>query len=104
MKMNRFETFLMTFDLGRKIYLRGIVQKLHEISQLPSGKKILEIGCGNGIGTQLIHEYFKPNEFIATEYDESLVEITKDKVKDLNILVETADATHFRFSNAELMP
>jgi len=101
MKMNKFETFLMTFDLGRKIYLRGIVQKLQQISRLSSNKKILEIGCGNGIGTRLIQEYFKPNEFIATEYDESLVEITKDKVKDLNILVEAADATQFRFSNDE---
>lgn len=101
MKMNQFETFLMTFDLGRKIYLRGIVKKLQEISQLPANKKILEIGCGNGIGTRLIHEYFKPSEFIATEYDESLVEITQAKVKDLNVTVEQADATKFRFANNE---
>jgi ubiquinone/menaquinone biosynthesis C-methylase UbiE len=101
MKMNQFETFLMKFDLGRKIYLRGIVQKLQEISQLPPNKKILEIGCGNGIGTRLIHEYFQPSELIATEYDESLVEVTKEKVKDLNILVEQADATKFRFTNNE---
>lgn len=101
MKMNRFEYFLMNFDMGRKIYLRGIVKKLQEISQLPPNKKILEIGCGNGIGTRLIHEYFKPSELIATEYDESLVEITQNKVKDLNVLVEQADATKFRFANNE---
>lgn len=101
MKMNQFETFLMTFDFGRKVYLRGIVKTLQEISQLPSNKKILEIGCGNGIGTRLIHEYFKPSELIATEYDESLVEITKEKVKDINVLVEQADATKFRFVDNE---
>lgn len=101
MKMNQFETFLMTFDFGRKIYLRGIVKKLQEISQLPPKKKVLEIGCGNGIGTRLIHEYFQPSELIATEYDESLVEITQQKVKDLNVLVEQADATKFRFANNE---
>ena len=101
MKMNQFETFLMTFDFGRKIYLRGIVEKLQNISQLPPNKKILEIGCGNGIGTRLIHEYFKPSELIATEYDESLVEITKEKVKDINVLVEQADATKFRFADNE---
>ena len=101
MKMNQFETFLMTFDFGRKIYLRGIVKHLQEISKLSVGKKILEIGCGNGIGTRLIQEYFKPNEFVATEYDESLVEITKQKVKDLNVLVEAADATNFRFEDNE---
>ena len=48
MKMNKFEYFLMTFDLGRHAYLRGIVKKLQGLSQLGSGKKILEIGCGNG--------------------------------------------------------
>jgi len=101
MKMNKFETFLMTFDFGRKVYLRGIVKKLQEISQLPPNQKVLEIGCGNGIGTRLIHEYFKPSEFIATEYDEGLVEITQEKVKDLNVLVEQADATKFRFANNE---
>lgn len=101
MKMNQFETFLMTFDFGRKVYLHGIVKTLQEISQLPPNKKILEIGCGNGIGTRLIHEYFKPSELIATEYDESLVEITKEKVKDINVLVEQADATKFRFVDNE---
>lgn len=101
MKMNRLEYLIMNFDIGRKIYLRGIVKKLQEISQLPANKKILEIGCGNGIGTRLIHEYFEPSELIATEYDESLVEITQQKVKDLNVLVEQADATKFRFANNE---
>lgn len=101
MKMNRFEYWIMNFDLGRKMYLRGIVQKLQEISRLAPDKKILEIGCGNGIGTRLIHEYFKPSEFIATEYDDSLVEVTKEKVKDLNVTIEQADASNFRFANDE---
>lgn len=101
MKMNQLEYWIMNFDLGRKVYLRGIVKKLHEISQLSPNQKILEIGCGNGIGTLLIEEYFKPSELVATEYDESLVEITKKKIKSSNILVEQADATKFRFANDE---
>jgi len=101
MKMNQFEYYLMTFDQGRSAYLRGIVKRLRDMSNLDPCKKMLEIGCGNGIGTRLIHEIFKPAEFIATEYDERLVEIAKIKRKGLNIQVEVGDATALRFGDSE---
>lgn len=101
MKMNQFETFLMTFDLGRNIYLKGIVNELQELSALPAGKKILEIGCGNGIGTRLINEYFKPAEFIATEYDESLVQVARSKNKGSKIQIEAGNAADMRFADNE---
>ena len=92
MKMNKFEYFLMTFDLGRQAYLRGIVKKLQEISQMAPDKKILEIGCGNGVGTRLILEFFKPREFIATELDERLVEIARIKNRGSKVVVEAGNA------------
>jgi len=101
MKMNRFEYFLMTFDLGRQIYLRGIVRKLRELSQLAADQKLLEIGCGNGVGTRFILEFFKPRELIATEFDERLVEIAASKNKGSRALFEVGDATKLRFSNDE---
>jgi ubiquinone/menaquinone biosynthesis C-methylase UbiE len=101
MKMNQFEYYLMTFDHGRSAYLRGIVERLRDMSNLGPGKKILEIGCGNGIGTQLIHEIFKPAEFIATEFDERLIEIARMKNKGLNIQVEAGDAAALRFRDDE---
>jgi ubiquinone/menaquinone biosynthesis C-methylase UbiE len=101
MQMNQFEYFLMTFDPGRHAYLRGIVKKLQALSQLGSGKKILEIGCGNGVGTLLIQEFFQPSEFIATEYDPRLVEIAQMKNRGSQVRVETGDATHLRFKDNE---
>jgi len=101
MQMNKFEYFLMTFDPGRYAYLKGIVKNLQEISQLGAGKKILEIGCGNGIGTLLIQKFFQPSEFIATEYDPRLVEIAQMKNKGSQVRVETGDAAHLRFKDNE---
>lgn len=99
--MNHFETFLMTFDLGRSMYLKSIVRDLQKLVQLPSGKKILEIGCGNGIGTRLIDETFKPGRFVATEYDESLVAIARSKNAGSKVQIETGDAARLRFENGE---
>ena len=101
MKMNRFEYFLMTFDPGRRAYLRGIVRNLRELSHLASGQKILEIGCGNGIGTLLIEEIFQPRELIATEYDPRLVEIAQMKNQGTRARVEAGDATALRFQDGE---
>ena len=101
MKMNKFEYLLMTFDFGRQVYLKGIVRKLQEISQMDVNKKILEIGCGNGVGTRLIEEFFKPSEFIATEFDQRLVEIARMKNKGSKILIEAGDATDLRFIDDE---
>ena len=101
MKMNIFEYSLMTFDPGRQAYLREIVRNLREISQSGANKKILEIGCGNGTGSQLITEFFKPKEFIATELDEQLVEIARKKNKESKITVEAGNATDLRFLDNE---
>ena len=101
MKMDRFQYFLMTSDLGRKIYLRGIVRRLKEISHLGVDKKILEIGCGNGIGTQMISEFFEPAELIATDLDEQLVKIAMNKNKGSNVVIEAGNAADLEFPDNE---
>ena len=101
MKMNRIEYFLMTFDLGRQMYLRGIVKDLQKISNFPSNKKILEIGCGNGTGTKFIKQFFQPLELIATEYDESLVKVACKINSGSNISIEQGNATALRFADDE---
>ena len=101
MKMNQFEYLLMTFDPGRHAYLRGIVRILLDISQLDPGKRILEIGCGNGVGTLLIQEFFQLGEFIATELDQRLVEIAQMKNRGTKVIVESGNATDLRFQDDE---
>jgi len=101
MRMNRLEYLLMTFDLGRQLYLRGIVKKLCLIAQLQPGKKILEIGCGNGVGSKMIWEIFKPTNFIATDLDERLIEIAKTKNIASTAKYEVGNAVKLRFSDDE---
>lgn len=101
MRMNKLEFFLMTFDLGRHLYLKDIVKKLLGIARLPADKKILEIGCGNGVGSKYILKIFEPNEFIATDLDERLVEIAMMKNKDTKAKFEVGNATDLRFLKNE---
>ena len=101
MKMNKLEYFLMTFDLGRQVYLRCIVRDLHELSRMNPDKELLEIGCGNGIGTQFIQEFFYPSEFIATEFDQRLVDVARIKNRGSKVMVEAGDATNLRFVDNE---
>jgi ubiquinone/menaquinone biosynthesis C-methylase UbiE len=100
-KINRIERLIMTFDLGRQIYLKGIVNDLQAISGFPPNKKMLEIGCGNGAGTKLIQRVFQPAEFVATELDESLVELAIANNIGSPVQIESGDATKLRFADNE---
>lgn len=99
--MNKFEYSLMTFDIGRQAYLKGIVKKLRMLSDLQPNKKILEIGCGNGVGSKLILEIFKPFEFIATDLDKRLIEIAKQKNNGSKAKFEVGNAVNLRFPAKE---
>ena len=101
MKMNTFEFMLMKLNMSRSIYLRSIVKDLFILSKKYQGKKVLEIGCGNGIGSKYISEFFKPEEFIATDIDDRLVEVAKKNINDCEIDFEVGDATNLRFADNE---
>ena len=99
--MNKYEYLLMNFDFVRYFYLRSIVKNLFQISQLLPDKKILEIGCGNGVGSKHVFDIFKPRELIATDLDARLVNIAQKKNNGGNIKFEVGNATSLRFQNNE---
>ena len=101
MLMRTVQFQLMNFKLGRIIALSGIVSKLKEMSQLPPGRRILEIGCGNGIGSRLIDKHFSPDEMIATDLDKRLVRVARRNNPDLDIAFEIGDATKLEYDDNE---
>jgi ubiquinone/menaquinone biosynthesis C-methylase UbiE len=101
MRMNKYEYLLMNFDFGRHFYLRSIVENLLQLSQLLPDKKILEIGCGNGVGSKHVLDIFRPKDFIATDLDVRLIDIARKKHNGGKIKFEVGNATSLRFQNNE---
>lgn len=85
--------------------LRTIIQDIYElpvlrrISRLAEGKKVLEIGCGNGAGAKLINKYFKPHSIDAIDLDPRMITIANRKRHDANIRFQIADAAKLPFPN-----
>ena len=61
------------------------------------GKKVLEIGCGSGLGARIILKYFVPSEIIATDLDERQIVLAGNNVGDAHIIFEIADAAQLNY-------
>lgn len=85
--------------------IRGLIQELIEIrkirrlSQLPTNKIVLEIGCGNGYGTRLIKKYFKPKKITAIDLDKRMIDIAKRKHNDPIVSFEVGDAAKLAYQS-----
>ena len=75
------------------------IKELRRLSQLSTGLKVLEIGCGNGWGTKLIKKYFNPSEIRAIDLDPKMIDIAKKSNKDSRITFSIADATKLPYKD-----
>lgn len=80
MKLNRIEKALMNNPL------RAAVQRFHEAAMMErlgarvAGKRVLEIGCGRGVGTQIIFERFGAQEVHAFDLDPDMVQRARHRL------------------------
>lgn len=99
MLMNRIEFWAMNNPVRALVQELLEVKTLRRYSQLPQGKKVLEIGCGNGTGTKLIKKYFHPKSITAIDLDEQMIRIARQKNSDPSVLFEVADAAYLPYRN-----
>ena len=80
MKLNRVEKALMNNPI------RALVQKHHEAALMQrlggglNGMRVLEIGCGRGVGTEIIFERFGACEVHAFDLDPDMVEKARKRL------------------------
>lgn len=97
--MNRIEFWLMNNPI--RAFIQGFeARKLRKMSDLPSEKVVLEIGCGQGVGTKYIQKYFEPKSIRAIDLDPQMVKRAKRRVRDPNITFEVGDASDLSFKDA----
>jgi ubiquinone/menaquinone biosynthesis C-methylase UbiE len=98
MLMNKIEFWLMNNPV-RALIQKFEARKLRRMSVLKEGSNILEIGCGQGVGTKLIKTYFKPQRIQAIDLDPKMIKRAKRRIKDSHIRFEVGDASKLRFQD-----
>jgi len=97
MKLNRLEFYLMNNPFRAFIQERYELPILSRMISTKGFEHVLEIGCGNGIGTKLINKYFKPNHITAIDLDEKMVQIAETNNRAENISFTVMDASKLDF-------
>ena len=80
MKLNRVEKALMNNPV------RAMVQRRHEAAMMErlggrvEGQRVLEIGCGRGVGTEIIFDRFGAREVHAFDLDPDMIERARKRL------------------------
>lgn len=97
--MNNIEFFLMNNPIRGFIQDKLEVRRLRELSNLPGGLTILEIGCGNGRGTKLIKKYFAPARIEAIDLDPKMIDLARRSPMGPYAKFQVGDAAKLNFSD-----
>ena len=99
MILNKFEFVSMNNPIRALVQEYIEIKELRRLSQLPTGLKVLEIGCGNGHGTRLIKKYFSPSEIQAIDLDPKMINIAKKSNNDSKTTFSVGDATKLPYKD-----
>lgn len=75
-----FDGLAPKWDSMEEIEDRDIIALLDEV-KIPTGVRVLDLGCGTGRITSLLHEYTH-NDIYGLDVSSKMIEIAKEKYKD----------------------
>lgn len=82
MLMNSLEYWAMNNPIRGLIQKRLEAPRLQQLSKGPTDS-VLEIGCGQGVGAELIHDMFSPREYVGIDLDPKMIYRARKKQKGL---------------------
>jgi ubiquinone/menaquinone biosynthesis C-methylase UbiE len=95
-KLNRIEKALMNNPVRSLQQRRYEAPLLERLGGLTRGMRVLEVGCGRGVGTQIIFERFGAREVHAFDFDPGMVEQARRRLSrytSAQLKLEVSDAT-----------
>ncbi len=80
MKLNRIEKALMNNPVRALIQRRYEAPWLERLGGRVDGLRVLEVGCGRGVGTEIIFERFGAREVHAFDFDPDMVRLARRRL------------------------
>ena len=81
MKLNTLEKALMNNPVRAWIQRHYEAPLLERLGGRLDGLRVLEVGCGRGVGTEIILEHFGAREVCAFDLDERMVELARRRLE-----------------------
>ncbi len=96
MRMNSIEKALMNNPVRAAIQRRYEAPLLKRLGGTVDGEHVLEIGCGQGVGTQIILEQFGAAHVTAIDLDPAMIDRARERLRDHGdkVALRTGDAEH----------
>lgn len=80
MKLNAVEKALMNNPVRAALQRRYEAALLQRLGGVVEGKRVLEIGCGRGVGTEIIFERFGADEVHAFDLDPDMIDQARNRL------------------------
>ncbi|MGH9930987.1 MAG: class I SAM-dependent methyltransferase [Pyrinomonadaceae bacterium] len=82
MKLNRLEKALMNNPVRALVQRRYEAALMERLGGRAEGQRVLEIGCGRGVGTEIIFERFGARQVDAIDLDSDMIEQARRRLSN----------------------